>query len=237
MPMVSYQSSDSRMHVMMPQEIPQLTPLLASNPGDHFDPADPWFSELDPSGGGASFSRRYGFVMDAMSDPLPPNTQMWIRKLSGSSELKSYRYSSTAPKALAPIFGTDGATNALFWSGMMFHPVFAAPPGTNNPQAAFEVYLLDTVSGLEVPNSSSGPLEFKWTNISDGRPTLSVAHRIVVAWPAGAGTQWVLETAASLEATASWTIVTNAAVLVDGRPSAILESSATPNYFRMRHVP
>ena len=115
---------------MMPAEVPQLTPLMVSNPGDSFDPADPWFDALDPSRQGLSFSRRYGFVMDTMTDPLPPNTAIWLRKVSGSPELGFYRYSGSAPKAWEPIFGTAGTTNALFWNGMMFHPGVTAPPGT-----------------------------------------------------------------------------------------------------------
>ena len=147
MPMVSYHASDGMMHVMMPGTVPQLTPLMVSNPGDSFDPADPWFGALDPSAQGAAFSRRYGFVMDGNTDLLPAGTQIWIRKLSGSPGLSAYRYQETAPKALQPIFGTDGVTNALYWNGMMFHPVFAAPPGTNSYSATFEVFLLDTTTG------------------------------------------------------------------------------------------
>lgn len=52
MPMVSYHADDGRIHVMMPTQIPQLTPLLVSNPADGFDPADPWFDVLDPADGG-----------------------------------------------------------------------------------------------------------------------------------------------------------------------------------------
>ena len=49
MPMVAYHAEHGHLHVMMPTEIPQLTPLLVSNPGDQFDPADPWYDDLDPS--------------------------------------------------------------------------------------------------------------------------------------------------------------------------------------------
>jgi len=236
MPMVSYHASGGMMMVMMPGAVPQLTPLLVSNPGDSFDPADPWFNALDPSAQGASFSRRYGFVMDTMTDPLPANTQMWIRKLSGPADLKIYRYSSSVPKALEPIFGTDGTTNALYWNGMMFHPVVAAPPGTNGYTATFEVYLLDTTTGQEVANSSSGPLTFNWTNVSDGRPALNLAQKIVVAWPAATTTNWVLEAAATVNA-ATWNAVTNTPVTVDGQPSVVLDRNADQQYFRMRFVP
>lgn len=235
MPMVAYHASDARLHVMMPAEVPQLTPLLVSNPADNFDPADPWFNCLDPSRQGQSFSRRYGFVMDAMSDPLPPNTAIWLRKLSGTAELGIYRYSGSAPKAWEPIFGTAGTSNALYWNGMMFHPGATAPAGTNPITATFEAYLIDTQTGGEVPNSSSGPLVFNWTNVADGRPAVSLAQKVVVAWPAPT-TNWVLEVSDSLSTT-NWTTVTNAPVTVDGFPAMVLDGGAARKFYRMRRTP
>ena len=235
MPMVSYHSSDGMMHVMMPATVPQLTPLLVSNPGDSFDPADPWFGALDPSAQGKAFSRRYGFVMDANTDLLPAGTQIWIRKLSGSAGLSAYRYQETAPKALQPIFGTDGVTNALYWNGKMFHPVFAAPPGTNSLSATFEVYLLDTTTGLEVSGSSSGPLVFTWTDVPDGRPSLNIGSRplgIVVFWPTSA-TNWALEGSDVLPS-GTWTPVTNAPVALEGQSAVVLDPGETRRFFRMK---
>jgi hypothetical protein len=240
MPMVAYHADDGRMHVTMPADVPQLTPLLVSNPGDGFDPADPWFDALDPSRQGAAFSRRYGFVMDAMSDPLPPGTEMWIRKLSGPSGLTFHRYSGSDPKAFAPIFGADGTTNALYWDGVMFHPVVAAPPSTNGYTATFEVYLLDSASGQEMPNSSSDPLVFNWTDVSDGRPPLTIAQtngqNVVVGWPLDTAANWVLESASQVN-TATWTSVTNAPATLDGQPRVLLGAGAAQQYFRMRYVP
>ena len=236
MPKVSYHADDGSMHVLMPTAVPQLTPLLASNPGDSFDPADPWFNALDPSRQGASFSRRYGFDMDPGTDFLPANVQIWIRKLAGPADLKFYRYSESAPRALTPVFGTEGTTNALYWSGMMFHPLVSAPPGTNAYTATFEVYLVDTTTGAEVADSSSGPLVFNWTNASDSRPALNLAQKIVVAWPAATTSNWVLESAAIINGT-TWTAVTNAPVTVDGRPAVVLDPNAAQQYFRMRYVP
>jgi hypothetical protein len=235
MPMIAYHADDGHLHVMMPTEVPQLTPLLVSNPGDNFDPGDPWYDCLDPSRQGLSFSRRYGFVMDAMSDPLPANTAIWLRKLSGPPELGFYRYSGSAPKAWQPIFGTTGTTNALYWNGMMFHPGVTAPPGTNALSAIFEAYLLNTLTGEEVPHSSTGPMVFNFTNVPDGRPALSIAQKIVVAWPDTA-TGWVLEMADMASAT-EWTPVTNAPVTVDGKLCVVLEGNAGKKFFRMRRTP
>jgi hypothetical protein len=236
MPMISYHSDDGMMHGMMPSEIPQLTPLLVSRPGDNFDPNDPWFDALDPTRQGLAFNRRYGFMMDASSDPLPTGTQMWIRKLSSSADLKFYNASASDPKAFTPIFGTDGSTNALYWDGVMFHPVVTAPPGTNSFTATFEVLLVNSTTGEEVPNSASAPMVLNWTDVPDGRPVLSLAQKIMVAWPSGTTTNWVLESASYADAS-TWTTVTNTPVTVDGQPCVILDESAAQHFFRMRYVP
>jgi hypothetical protein len=235
MPMVAYHAEHGHLHVMMTTNVPQLTPSLASHPADGFDPGDPWFDSVDPSRQGAAFSRRYGFMMDN-SDPLPANTQIWIRKLSGSPELKAYRYAQNAPKAWEPIFGTDGVTNALYWNGDMFHPAFTAPPGTNPLTATFEFYLVDTNTGLEVPDSSSGPVVLNWTNVPDGRPTLNLTQRVVIQWPAATTTNWVLEVATTPDAT-TWTTVTNPPVVVAGQPAVVLDGGAAQQFYRMRYLP
>ena len=235
MPMVAYHADEGRLHVMMPTEVPQLTPLMVSNPGDGFNPADPWFDSLDPGRLGLSFSRRYGFVMDTMTDPLPATTEIWIRKLSGPPELGFYRYSGSAPKTWEPIFGTAGTSNALHWNGMMFHPGVTAPPGSNALTATFEAFLVDTSSGQEIPGSGSGPLLFTWTNIADGRPTLDIRVSVVVAWPPTTS-GYVLESADTASA-AAWTTITNTPVTLDGQPAVVLESGSTARFFRMRKAP
>lgn len=235
MPMVSYHVDDGRLHVMMPAEVPQLTPLLVSNPGDSFDSTDPWFDSLDPSRQGLAFSRRYGFVMDTMTDPLPAGTAIWIRKISAASDLGYYNYSGSAPKTWEPIFGTGGTTNALRWSGMMFHPGVTAPPGTNTLTATFELYLADTTTGQEVPGSNSGPLVFNWTNVPDGRPTLDIGIKVVVGWP-GDAVGYVLEWADKSTSTL-WTTVTNTPVTLIGQSGVVLEPSAAAKFFRLRKTP
>jgi len=235
MPMVAYQAQDGHLHVTMPAEVPQLTPLMVSNPGDTFDPADPWFDSLDPSRQGQSFSRRYGFVMDTMTDPLPAGMEIWIRKVSSPPELGFYRYAGSAPKNWEPIFGTAGTSNALHWDGMMFHPGVSAPAGTNSLTATFEAYLVNTSTGQQVPDSGSGPLVFNWTNVPDGRPTLDIGLKVVVAWPAatsGYALEWADTASASV-----WSAVTNTPVTLDGQPAVVLESGAAAKFFRMRKAP
>jgi len=236
MPMVAYRADEARFRVMMPMEVPVLTPLLVSHPGDSFAPGDPWFDALDPSRQGLSFSRRYGFVMDVMSDPLPEGTQMWIRKLSGPAELGVYRYGASEPKALEPIFGTAGSSMAWRWNGMMFHPVFTAPSGTNEFEAMFEVYLVTTAGGTEVPGSGSGALTLRFENLPDGRPQLGIHPAIVVDWPADTGEGWVLEMAGEWPST-NWSVVTDTPVMLNGRPSVVLEAGSGNRFYRMRRQP
>lgn len=235
MPMLSYHATEGSLSVMVDPSVPQLTPLMISHPGDHFEESDPWYDALDPSRQGLAFSRRYGFVMDSMTDPLPAGTTIWLRKLSSSPGLSIYRYRETAPKTWEPIFGTEGSTNSLSWNGMMFHPVFLAPPGTGAYTANFEAFLADANTGEPVPGVTTGPFEFYWTVAPDGRPTLNIAMRIVIAWPASA-TNYVLESADRLPAS-SWTPLTNTPVVVDGQPAILLDASAATRFFRMSLAP
>jgi len=235
MAMLNYDASDGTLRAMTPMDAAQLTPLLISNPGDGFAPADPWYDCLDPSRQGLAFSRRIGFVMDTASDLIPTGTAIWIRKLSSSPGLGAYRYRSSAPKAWMPIFGTAGSTNAIQWDGSMFHPGFTAPPGNGTYAATFEAFLVDTATGLPVTGANTGPFVFNWTDVPDGRPVLNVAAKVVLAWPASA-TNYVLEAADTLPAS-TWTSVTNIPVLLDGQPAVVLDPCQAQKFFRMRLGP
>lgn len=236
MPMIRYDADLAKLEVMMPADIPQLTPLMVSNPEDQFDPAHPWFDDLDPSGSGLSFSRRYGFVMDIDSDPLPADTEIWLRKTSGPADLWVFRYStSPSPGIWEPIFGTAGSPNALAWNRMMFHPAFAALPGTNGFNATFEAYLVDTQTGLEIPGAAAEPMPFQFTNVPDGRPEVMAGMGIVLDWEGGAS-NYVLEAATSL-ATGDWAEVTNPPVMMNGRYTVILPpADAGGKVFRARRI-
>ena len=232
MPMIGYHADHGHLHVMVDPTVPQLTPLLVSHPGDGFEAADPWFDALDPSRQGLAFSLRYGFVMDSMTEPLPEGTAIWIRKLSGSPGLAVYRYRDTAPKVWEPIFGTDGSPAAMAWNGMMFHPAFTAPAGTNSFTATFEAYLVDVGTGEEMPGTGTGPFVFNWTTVPDGRPEVSIAPVMVIAWPA-ATTGYVLESAETPSA-GEWQPVTNAPVTLNGQSAVLLDQAAAKKFFRLR---
>ena len=239
MPEVYYHADSNTVTVDLSNIIvtAQLTPLLVSNPKDSFSPDDPWFDALDPSRQGLAFSRRYGFDMDAMSDIPPDNRQLWIRKLSGSPDLGIYNYNaSTTPKTWTPIFGTAGTSNAMYWDRWMWHVGVAAPPGTNTYTATFEVYVVNTDNGLEVPGSSSAPFVLNWTDVSDGRPQLNIAApapgQVQLTWPASA-TNWTLVSASTLNAS-SWSVVTNTLVTLGNQFSVTLNAAAPAQFFRLK---
>jgi hypothetical protein len=67
-------------------------------------------------------------------------------------------------------------------------------------------------------------------------PNLSIAPKVFVAWPSGTPTNWVLQSASSVNAT-NWTGVTNIPVIVDGQPGVVLDSGAAPKFFRWGFAP
>lgn len=238
MPMIHYDSASGNLSVMMPTNVPQLTPLLVSNPSDSFDPVNPWFNDLDPSARGYSFSRRYGFVMDNESDiPADDNKSIWLRKIDGTDGLSVFRYSaSPAPGIWDPIFGTDGTSNALAWNLMMFHPAFTAMPGTNSLTAIFEAYLVDNTSGLEISGSATEPMVFTFTNLPDGRPSLGLETTFAIRWDP-AMTNYSVEYTTDLTS-ADWSPVTNQPMLIDGQSTILMPvGEASGKCFRMRTSP
>lgn len=243
MPEVWYHADTDRVTVDLTHAtnpIAQLTPLLVSNPNDRFDPNDPWYEDLDPSRQGLAFSRRYGFDMDIMTDYLPADRELWIRKLSATPGVSFYDYNDfVAPKTWNPIFGTAGSSNATSWSGLMWHFGVTAPPGTNTYAATFEIFVRNTTTGAEVPCSSTGAFELPWTCVPDGRPELNIAatttNHILVTWPATA-VNWFLLSATNWNA-ADW--ITNfTPVITNNNQATVIISNGVPRqFFRLQHLP
>ena len=121
----------------------------------------------------------------------------------------------------------------------MWHVGVTSPPGTNNYSATFEVYVVDTTTGQEVPGSSSGPFVLNWTSVPDGRPQLTIAavasNGVAITWPASA-TNWTLVSTTNLTA-ADWTSVTNSSVTSNGQAVVYLEGAAPPLFFTMLRNP
>jgi len=214
----------------------QLTPLLISHPNDWFKPEDPWFAALDPSQQGQAFSRRYGFVMHAMTDYLPLDRELWIRQISSAAGLSFYDYNDfVSPKTWNPIFGTAGTTNATPWSGLMWHIGVTAPPSTNTYTATFEIFVMNTSTGQAMPNSSSGPFNLDWSCVQDGRPALSLTNlapqQVQLRWPSTA-TNWSLVSATA--AAANWQTVTNAPTPTGGSWQLSLPATNQNQFYRLK---
>ncbi|MRR10417.1 hypothetical protein EG831_10165 [bacterium] len=235
MPMLRYHAGTGALTVTVDPAVPALTPLLVSHPGDRFDPADPWYDCLDPSCQGQAFSRRYGFVMDTSTDPLPAGVAIWLRKLDSTAGLDVYRYRGMGTKVWEPIFGTAGSTNALRWDGLMFHPAFTAAALEGTHRATFDAFLMDETSGQPLPGGNTGPFVFNFTVISDGRPALKIRPSVTVSWALSA-TNYVLESAATLPS-ASWTTVTNTPVVLEGENAVVLDPGKAAEYLRLRQLP
>lgn len=67
-------------------------------------------------------------------------------------------------------------------------------------------------------------------------PTVSIAQKVFVGLPTGMATNWVLQSAASLDAT-NWSNVKKTPVTVNGQAGVVLDSSASQLYFRLNYVP
>ena len=64
--------------------------------------------------------------------------------------------------------------------------------------------------------------------------TLNIANNPVITWPASLS-NYQLQSSASLTSP-SWTAVTNALALVNGRNTVILQPSAAQQFFRLQQV-
>jgi hypothetical protein len=231
---VSLACNGTQLSVSIEPGVPQLTPLDVSNPADSFSPGDPWFDTLDPSRRGLAFNRQFGFVLAGGSE-LPAGAGIWVRCVSNSPALEMYRYRSTAPATWEPMFGFSGSTNLLQWNLGMFHPAFAAPPGTGTHTAAFEAFLVDPSTGARWPGADAIGINLTLTNTPSLRPTIDAAQCFVVTWPATA-TNYVLQSANEASA-AEWSLVTNTPVMLDGRSAVVLPMAESRRFFRLNRAP
>ncbi len=122
----------------------------------------------------------------------------------------------------------------------MWHVGVTAPPGTNDYTATFEVFVVNTTNGQEVPGSGSGPFVLRWTSVPDGRPQLQItalpaANGILITWPAGA-TNWTL-VSCSNPVSGSWVSLDPDSV-VSAEPSAVrLKTTAVQQFYRLQRNP
>lgn len=104
-------------------------PVMKVAPVGTYDPAAAW-SVLN----GTAYSRRLGWYdpnqddfyatySSQLSDGAGGHYYLWIEKIAGSPELKTYAVLETQNPTgpYTPIFGTDGSETKWLWDGMMDH--------------------------------------------------------------------------------------------------------------------
>jgi hypothetical protein len=153
---------------------------------------------------------------------------------------------------------TDGSWNALGdWkiggdgdppgdfsqlSSLIYKGSVAAAPGVTNVTGSFVLPAGDYtifIGGNDPANKTSdtalSPYGIAVTFSVTPTPSLSIAEKVFVAWPSGTPTNWLLQSAASVNAT-NWASVTNIPMTLNGQPGVLLDKGAQ-GYFRWGYVP
>jgi hypothetical protein len=231
---IAYNAAAGELQAHKDPITPVLVPLDVSNPADSFNPADPWFGDLDPSQQGLAFNRQYGFVMDGTSDPLPANASVWIRFVSASAGLRACTYRAS-PATWSPMFGTDGSSPVLEWSLMMFHPAFTVPPVEGLHSASFEAFLVNLTTGQAVPGVAPAEFVLDWISVATSRPALAIANDVtdvvVISWTTSASNYMLQSAETALPH--MWTAVTNEPELLNGHTAVVLEPTGKAKLFRL----
>lgn len=234
MPAIRYLAEHGHLMVTLPSAVPHLTPLEESNPDAHFNPASPWYEDLDPDQKAKAFNRQYGFVMDGTSDLLPLGTAIWIQILSSDHGLEAYTYRSISEdeQIWTPMFGTKDSSKIFEWDMRMFHPAFVAPQGSGPLTAEFEAFVVDTGTGERFQDIDGVTFTLQWTaEQSDEMPELSIARMIVLTWP-GNFANHHLESTSDLDS-GEWHMMHATPVMMDGKSTVILDPSHQGMYFRL----
>lgn len=142
--------------------VPQMTPLSILAPGDTFNPADPWYTTLDPTQEGQAWTRRFGFV--STLDPAPLGRFFWVSMDAPSNGLEAYYYRET-PAEFDPIFGTDGAELLWQYPGSMTHPVFSTGNVGSYAVDGF-IYIGDAVGNAD-PSYEAAPFTLNFTAVPE----------------------------------------------------------------------
>jgi hypothetical protein len=141
---------------------------LTVYPAGSFEPTKVW-AVLN----GTATSREFGWYDDDSDDfyasfTLPAGSGVWIEKIGGSSELKTYVVSEdgnpTSP--YTPIFGTAGSSTTWRWDGFMDHNTYAVDLANihipNQPFfATYKLYIGDS-GGNELSGYGSVTTTWNW---------------------------------------------------------------------------
>ena len=115
--------------------------LLALDPGDAFDPQQP-YAVLN----GSAYNSQYGWNPGGLFT-VPPGAAIWIELLDCTPNLKMYSGSGKSG-TYQPIFGTAGSSRLWKWSGAMVHNTYAvSQPPIGRLFADYHIYFGDANTG------------------------------------------------------------------------------------------
>jgi hypothetical protein len=199
-----------------------------------------WYDEGTTSvPGGDDFYATYAAQLNGNS--------VWIEKIGGSPELRTYFINEDVTGDPAtpytPIFGTDGSSPKWLWDGFMDHNANAVDLKYLNQSnqlftATYHLYIGDTNGN---PVSGYGDTTTTWSWHGPVVPVVPVPSlawtnsQIAVAW-AETVTNLTLVSANSPAAT-NWVAVTNLPALSNGQATVILDPTSTQGYFRLQLNP
>lgn len=136
-------------------EAPVLRPLT---PPDEFDPNEPWAVLT-----GTAHNFQYGWdsaLLDAVTNPFPEGSAIWIEVLRQSPELSVYYKDA----GYAPLFGTPDAEgnpspDIWMWDLRMRHNTYAVSDTFYGRLSGdYKVYLGDAVTGEEFLDADGAPV-------------------------------------------------------------------------------
>lgn len=104
------------------------------------------------------------------------------------------------------------------------------------PAGDYTIFIGGNDLANKTANTALSPHGISATLSVGPSPNLGIVPKVFVARPAGTPTNWVLEAAASLNAT-NWTSVISTPVIVDGQSGFVLGVSPSQQFFRFRQVP
>ena len=130
------------------------------------------------------------------------------------------------------MFGTDESSTVFEWDMRMFHPAFAAPPGSGSLSAHFEAFVVDAGTGERLSEIESAHFTLQWTaEQPDEMPELNIAQMIVLTWP-GQFAEHHLESTMDLDS-GVWHMMHVTPMMMNGKATVILDNTHQGMYFRL----
>ncbi len=219
-----------------------------------FDPAQP-YAVLN----GTAYSRVYGWYdqgttgfngdnfYDTYTNQLHGTNYVWIEKVSGSPELKTYFINEDVTGDPAtpytPIFGTDGSSPKWKWDGKMDHNAYAVDLrylNTSNQMfsASYHLYIGDA-TGATNPAFGQTTATWRWKGpVLPVIPPVRIGttnNLIQLSW-LNTVSNLALVTAPAPDTTL-WSVVTNATILTNGQTQIELPAPAGRQFFRLQLLP